>query len=656
MRAAELLQKVLERNAEGEMQVPSYDNMHTPDNHVGKKNMKTVKNPEKGLDVKRDEHPTAEVGTPGKESRSMEGPGTTPKKMSEEQINELEMDVNPLVASLKLRYDGANERLLVNHPGGTSKGKAFYLPISRGKLERALMNQTYRASPLTFYTQALKQSQGGPARQMQIGVGEDAGGAVRGSGNGGRQRHAYLQAAKEMITDDDDIIYDVAVSHDQEVENVKHMKWFRDEVADWLEREGYPIPVVSESIKIKENDEEPTLEIWWNGGHGWEEVDTAKDKKEANYLIGEYRMAYGGGQFKTKRIKKAAIEASGEPANPSVAKMTPAHSASVPTKQQDEPKNKGEPGMVKKKEKRADAAGCMDANPVSVADFKGGSNEHKSMKKMHEAIRDLEDFLGTDLQLKTDTGSKKKLSESQFVVHFKKPGSSRQRNITVRGARDEMHAQRAAEKFLADKEAYLLRKGYRVYGVSKNDDLHAPAISATDYSENLSETNFVVNFQKPHGTRQRNVTVNDATDKMHARASAEQYIAKHEPELLRKGYTVYRITPTDKNFPHAIPAIGTDQKLGEQGYDNDDDNGDDDGFDLHGELETGVVIGDARGGKYSLSAESKFIDEFSSMDEALGAANAWMDRHNYWPNLFYVNERGNVDLLDKEGNIIRGWV
>ena len=425
MRAADLLQKVLERKAEaeGEISVPSYDNMHTPDNHVGNKNMKPVKNPEKGLDVRRDEHPTAEVGMPGKEKRSMEGPGTKPKKVAEQQLNELEMATNTLVASLKLRYDGANEKLLVNHPGGVSQGQPFYLPISRAKLERVLKNPNYLSSPLAFYTDARKQSQGGPARQLQMGVGEQVGGdlAVEPAvgGNGGRRRHAYLQAAQDMIDSDEDLIYDVAVSHGQKVGNVKGMKWFLDAVANWLEEEEYP--VVMESVKIKENDEEPTLEIWWNGGHGWEEVDTAKDKKEANYLIGEYRMAYGGGQFKTKRIKKAANETAGELSKPAVVKTSPSHSASVRAKQDDEPKNKGEPGMVKKKEKRAGADGRMDANPVSVADHKGGSNEHKSMKKMHEGISALEKFVGRKLNI--NPGSKKKLSEANdplevFLHHY----------------------------------------------------------------------------------------------------------------------------------------------------------------------------------------------------------------------------------------------
>ena len=350
MRAADLLQRVLERKAEGELSVPSYDNMHTPDNHVGNKNMKPVKDPKKGLDTKRDEHPTADVGTPGKESRSLEGPGTKPKKMSEEQLTELEMGKNALIASLNLRYDGENERLLINHPGGASKGKSFYLPISRFKLERVLKNPSFLASPLSFYAQALKQSQGGPSQQLDFGedIGDSANpAATSGSGgSGGKRRHAYLQAAREMIDDDEELVYDVAVNHGQHVGNVKDMKWFLDAVADWLEKEEYPV----------------------------------------------------------------MVEASGELAKPKVVKMKPSHSATVRGKQKDEPKNKGEPGKVKKKEKRAAADGRMDANPVTVKDFKGGSNEHKSMKKMHE---ELEDLVGCKLNL--NLSSKKNLSEDVII-------------------------------------------------------------------------------------------------------------------------------------------------------------------------------------------------------------------------------------------------
>ena len=34
--------------------------------------------------------------------------------------------------------------------------------------------------------------------------------------------------------------------------------------------------------------------IMWNGGYGVEEIDTAEDADEAEYLVNEYRLAYGG--------------------------------------------------------------------------------------------------------------------------------------------------------------------------------------------------------------------------------------------------------------------------------------------------------------------------------------------------------------------------
>jgi len=36
------------------------------------------------------------------------------------------------------------------------------------------------------------------------------------------------------------------------------------------------------------------LHIMWNGGYGTEEIDTADNHTEAEYLVGEYKLAYGG--------------------------------------------------------------------------------------------------------------------------------------------------------------------------------------------------------------------------------------------------------------------------------------------------------------------------------------------------------------------------
>ena len=42
---------------------------------------------------------------------------------------------------------------------------------------------------------------------------------------------ASKDKAKQLIEDDDDLIYDVAADHCSIVENVKHMDWFIDAVA-----------------------------------------------------------------------------------------------------------------------------------------------------------------------------------------------------------------------------------------------------------------------------------------------------------------------------------------------------------------------------------------------------------------------------------------
>lgn len=78
--------------------------------------------------------------------------------------------------------------------------------------------------------------------------------------------------------------------------------------------------------------------------------------------------------------------------------------------------------------------------------------------------------------------------------------------------------------------------------------------------------------------------------------------------------------------------------------------------DLRSELEDGIVIRDARGGGYSVTASGRFIDNGDDMREALRIAAAWAKRNNYYPNLFYVNDHGNVDLINSRGRVLESWV
>ncbi len=118
--ATELLKKVVVEKkavAKDEMSVPKYDNLNTPNNHVGSSSNATKEAPASGLGERKDKKPTADVGTAGKERRDLEGPKQKPKKMAEA--------VNPVAASLGLRVQ--NGILYFNHPNAPEQVQGIQL-------------------------------------------------------------------------------------------------------------------------------------------------------------------------------------------------------------------------------------------------------------------------------------------------------------------------------------------------------------------------------------------------------------------------------------------------------------------------------------------------------------------------------------------------
>jgi hypothetical protein len=73
------------------------------------------------------------------------------------------------------------------------------------------------------------------------------------------------------------------------------------------------------------------------------------------------------------------------------------------------------------------------------------------------------------------------------------------------------------------------------------------------------------------------------------------------------------------------------------------------------ELAAAAVIQDSRDG-YAVSLEGHYIDSFREWDDALAALEEEMEAVQYWPDLYYVNERGNVSMLDAQGNELMSWV
>lgn len=65
------------------------------------------------------------------------------------------------------------------------------------------------------------------------------------------------------------------------------------------------------------------------------------------------------------------------------------------------------------------------------------------------------------------------------------------------------------------------------------------------------------------------------------------------------------------------------------------------------------IIEDKPWGGYSVSQKNeKFLDEFDDFDSAFNFVKDRMEQKQFWPNVWFMNERGNLDLLDKNGNFV----
>jgi hypothetical protein len=113
----------------------------------------------------------------------------------------------------------------------------------------------------------------------------------------------------------------------------------------------------------------------------------------------------------------------------------------------------------------------------------------------------------------------------------------------------------------------------------------------------------------------------------------------------------------DNNLIMLIPAPYLDE-IGFRGNPFDEED-----FDLRSEMESGYVISE-RGQGYSVSFEGRHWRDFKIFDDALYFIISRMEERQYWPNVFSVNDHGNVSLLSirqrKRGGpsvkVIQSWV
>lgn len=79
-------------------------------------------------------------------------------------------------------------------------------------------------------------------------------------------------------------------------------------------------------------------------------------------------------------------------------------------------------------------------------------------------------------------------------------------------------------------------------------------------------------------------------------------------------------------------------------------------IDLENEMDSGYIVGDARDGGYDVALEGRRLDHFSDYDDALVFILEHMEKTKYWPNVFYVNERGNTDQLTLKPKMRKGRI
>lgn len=98
-----------------------------------------------------------------------------------------------------------------------------------------------------------------------------------------------------------------------------------------------------------------------------------------------------------------------------------------------------------------------------------------------------------------------------------------------------------------------------------------------------------------------------------------------------------------------------DESKDDDEEEEDDEDDDDDVF-SDDEMREGYTISDARDGGYNVSHEGKHFGDFDSIADALSEIEVQMKRDGFYPNIYYVNDHGNIDLLDAEGNSIKSRV
>ena len=413
--ATELLRRVNEakkQKAEDEMGVPSYDNIHTPNNHVGNTSNATKERPVSGLGDRKLKKPTANIGTPHKEKgRDMEGVKSV--KVSENVFQDLGLTVENGLISFRDQHGQVHNIEADQDAVSFIKGA---LRQTRGDTEQMLgLLLDYMESGPGQDPRAMTGPEH-PDAQYDVGLAAGEGDwplAEEGAfGNNPVAQALSLNPVEggKMYMASPDGKAAMLVPMSPPVQKAMHAYMTNPDAradthaaaARLFQLIGQKVPGVEATQPTEVAASKTQSGIRGKGvspdagsGLSMEPMDTGEPQPGA--AVNPYQR---GQRLRAGAYESAHGAADGEMAHVTVSKPSPAKSASVRGKQNDEPANKGNPGTGK--EEKGVKKPQFSVTPKSTTGGKRGENENKSMKKMHEAKRELEDLLGRKLDLKVN--------------------------------------------------------------------------------------------------------------------------------------------------------------------------------------------------------------------------------------------------------------
>ena len=361
--AKELLQKVHEaKQAEDEMSIPKYDDMKTPNNHVANSSNATKERKVSGLGDRVEKKPTAEIGTPHNEKG---------RKMTEG---------HEAIQALNINKHGG--LLNFSHPGNPDQVYSIeYTQAIHDFLKKTLQRTQDVAQVFDLLHMYYEEGEGQHPHD-HVGI------------NASKGREPVREAATNPIVQ--------ALNMHAEGNNMRLTS------PDGSIGMMFPIsPAVTKAINgyitspdARANTQAAAERLFTMLGNKVPGVQSAEPEAVQGAGGQQSYAQAGGGNIDTSGMSMQPMEskghktADGEMKKPAIKAGVPAKSAKVRGKQNDEPKNKGNSGSGKEEKGQE-----KKQFTVSPKDYKGGENEHKSMKKMHETKKSLEQLLGRELNL-----------------------------------------------------------------------------------------------------------------------------------------------------------------------------------------------------------------------------------------------------------------